>query len=54
MFYPPESVLFETLEYDWALAYILIYNDENRNQSLDEGELIGGAPSKGSYSVAAS
>ena len=47
MFYPPESVLFETLEYDWALAYVLIYNDENRNQSLDDGELIGGAPEQG-------
>ncbi len=47
VFYPPESILFETLEYDWALAYVLIYNDENRNKALDDGELIGGAPEQG-------
>ena len=44
VFYPPEPSLFDGLEEEWALAYVLIYNDENRNQSLDDGEVIGGAP----------
>ena len=44
VFYPPETELFDGLEGEWALAYVLIYSDDNRNERLDEGELIGGAP----------
>jgi hypothetical protein len=47
IFYPPQRSLFEELDSKWALAYILIYSDENQNQTLDEGELIGGAPEQG-------
>jgi len=47
VFYPPGDSVLVALGEPWALAYVLIYQDENRNGQLDEGELIGGAPEQG-------
>ena len=44
IFYPPESAYLETLDTQWALAYLLVFEDHNDNGELDEDEFIGGAP----------